>query len=397
MHPVAKDLNQISDELNAVYFERRSLIEAAMLALCCKNHVFVLGPPGTAKTAALSTLMARFPGATTFEALLSRTRPDAAILGPYNLPELRDKGDFHRKTNGFLPTANLAMLDEIGKMSPVLGHDLLAILNERVYHEVNGGRSAHPVPLYTCFTAANELITNDSDDAAALWDRLLIRVVVDYIQESGNFESMLQQAVLKGGKSKPATTIQFADLAAAVDDVVPAIPLSADALRATMSLRDKLRAEQIHPSDRRFQKSVNVMQAAAFLAGRDEVTEDDVQVLRYTLWDTPEQIKQVERLSLSVSNPDAEALLNITDAIEEINLGIDARKEQAHQSRAQYGSEVFGKLKLMSAQLKELRDGAATNGRSTTRIDAANDARMAVQRRIYIELLEMPEAAAGVV
>jgi MoxR-like ATPase len=390
VHKIAKALNVIGDELRAAYFERDSLVEAAMLALCSKNHLFALGPPGTAKTAALTDLVNRFDGAQTFEALLSRTRSDAAILGPYNLPQLRDKGDFHRKTKGFLPEANLAILDEIGKMSPVLGHDLLAILNERVYHEVNGGRSSRKVPLYSAFTAANELITNDSDDAAALWDRLPIRVVVDYIREPGNFESMLRDAF-----TAPAvrTTLDFTELADAVDNVVPAIDVTGDALQAVMRLRDKLVAESIQPSDRRFKQSIRVMQAAAFLNGRSEVTEDDVQVLRYMLWDTPEQIRLVERLSLSVANPDAERLMDIQDLAEEIALGLDSRKEQATSSLAPYGTEMNAKLKLAEAQLAEIKAAAVNGNRSTTRITAVEDRCKAVRRRIYIEALKLPPEA----
>lgn len=384
MHPIAQTLNKIGAELRAEYYERDSLIEAALLAVVSKNHMFVLGPPGTAKTAALTNLMHRFIGATTFEALLSRTRPDAAILGPYNLPELRDKGNFHRKTNGFLPDATLAILDEIGKMSPVLGHDLLPLLNERVYHEVNGGRSKRAVPLYTCFTAANELITNDSDDAAALWDRLPIRVVVDYIQEPSNF-----QAMLTGGKPPAGTTVDWADVADAIDNAVPAIKLTSDALQAVMRLRDGLIASQIHPSDRRFKQSVGIMQASAFLNGRSEVTDEDVQVLRYTLWDTPEQIKPVERLTLSVSNPDAEKLIEWSDYLDEVNLGIDSRKEQAYQSKAAFGTESSGKLKVMTRELEKLRDEAAKAGRSTARIDQVVERHKAVRRRIFTDLLDM--------
>lgn len=387
MHPVAQTLNKIRDELNAIYFERSTLIEAAMLALVCKQHLFALGPPGCAKTLALTDLMGRFDGALTFEALLSRTRPDAAILGPYNLPELRDKGDFHRKISGFLPTANLAVLDEIGKMSPVLGHDLLGILNERKYHEVNGGRSTVVVPLYTVFTAANELITADSDDAAALWDRLLVRVVVDYIQEPANFEAMLRRR-FTSGKVVP-TTIDFAEFADAVDNVVPTIPLSADAMRGVMSLRDKLIAESARPSDRRFEQSIGVMQASAFLNGRSEVSDEDVQVLRYTLWDTPEQIRLAERLTLSVSNPDAEKLIEFGDLLDEVGLGIDSRKEQAYATKAQYGTEMNGKLKVMLGELDKLKVAAVKANRSTARIDSVLDRHKAMRRRILTDLLDM--------
>jgi MoxR-like ATPase len=391
VHPVAQSLRKITDEMSVQFLERRAAIEANLLALLAKEHSFVLGPPGTGKSQLIGELVSRLPGHEYFKALLSRTRPDAAILGPYNLPELRDKGNFHRKINGFLPTANLAFLDEIGKMSPVLGHDMLSILNEREYYEVNGGRSEQAVPLYTAFTASNELITDDSDDAAALWDRLLIRVVVDYIQESGNFAALLQTAV--PGKAPAKTTVAWDDLTDVIDNVVPTITIPTGALQTVLKLRDELRAQEIRPSDRRWKQSMRVLQANAFLNGRSQVEEDDISVLRYTLWDTPEQIHPVERMTLSVSNPVAEKVLGILDQVEEIATGISSRRGQAIEAKAQYGTEVNGKLKVLSGKLGAIKQDALAAGRSTTKIDEADERLKAVRRTMYIELLDMEPGA----
>lgn len=387
-HPVAVALNQILDEMSQMFLERRSVIEAAIITTLAKEHLFMLGLPGTAKSQLIRELVSRFPGAAYFETLLSKTRPDAAILGPYNLPELRDKGDFHRKVAGFLPTANFAMLDEIGKMSPTLGHDLLAIANERLYHEVNGGRSAKPVPLYSIYSASNELIVEESDDAAALWDRLLVRVVVDYIQESGNFALLLQSA-MAGPSTAVRTEIDFTDLADTVDNVVPTIDVPMGAIETVLKLRDEMRAAEIIVSDRRWRQCMRLLQASAFLHGRNAVDDDDIHVLRFALWDVPAQVSTVERLCLSLSNPVAEKCIGILDDVEAISRNIRDRKGQALETRAAYGTEANGKIKVLTSELSQLRQECIAAGRSTTKLDEVADRLQAVRRSVYVDCLDM--------
>ena len=391
-HPVAVSLNLILDEMASFFLERRACIQAALITLLAKEHMFILGPPGTGKSMLIRDLISRIENSTLFECLMSKTRPDAAILGPYNLPELRDKGDFHRKINGFLPSVNFAFIDEVGKMSPTLGHDMLAILNERLYHEVNGGRSAKPVPLYSAFTAANELIVEESDDSAALWDRLLVRDYVDYIQESGNFAVLLQGAA-SGPAPTTRTTVDFADLADAIDNVVPTIDVPIGAIETVLRLRDDLRSLEIMPSDRRWRQCVRLLQASAFLNGRDAVDDDDIHVLRYALWDVPAQISPVERACLSLSNPVAEKCIGILDDVENISREIRDRKGQAIDARAAYGTEANGKVKVLVSELGQLRQECIAAGRSTSKIDEVADKIAAVRRSIYVDCLDMDPAS----
>lgn len=395
-HPVATQLAQIHDEIASIFLERRAVIESAIITLLAKHHWYGLGLPGTGKSDLIRELMDRIDGSTYFEALLSKQRPDAAVMGPYDLPLLRTTGSFKRKDTGFLTSVNYAFLDEVGKMSPTLGHDLLAALNERVKHEVNGKRSVHPIPLYSVFTASNELIVEESEDAAALWDRLLVRVLIEGIQESGNMALLLQSAVAGNDPRLTATSrtvISWPDLQDAIDNIVPTIDVPLNVIETVLKLRDEMRSAEIVISDRRWRSCIRLLQASAFYHGRSQVDEDDVHVLRYALWDVPTQISAVERMCLSLSNPVAEKCLGILDGAEGISRDIRDRKGQSLESRAAYGTEANGKIKVLVSELSQLRQECIAAGRSTSKLDEVADRLAAVRRSVYVDCLDMDPAS----
>jgi len=142
-HPAFVKFTAMEKELNQQFFERRDAIRGIILALLCKEHAFLLGTPGTGKTYLIREIMRRINNAQYFEAILSKTRPTEAVLGPYDIPKLRDHGNLVRKTQDYLPTSDLAMLDEVGKMPPTLGHDLLSIVLDRIIHQVDGSGTSH--------------------------------------------------------------------------------------------------------------------------------------------------------------------------------------------------------------------------------------------------------------
>jgi MoxR-like ATPase len=388
MHAVATQLNAIKAELNRSYLERQEAIEASILALVCGQHICLLGPPGTGKTDMITALWQALTGASTFEIGLSKNRPAAAVLGPLDIKEYRETGNYFLRREGYATDVDLLFLDEIGKMSPVLGHDMLALLNERKYHEVSNGRSAHSAPLWTAFTASNELPTNESDDAAALWDRLLFRVVVDYLQEPANFAKLLTSEV-----APPTTTVNFEELKLAARTEVPAITITDHALDVLTELRMKFAGEHIYPSDRRWHASIQPLKASAFLAGRTEVLPADVAVLQYTLWDTPEQLETAQRLCLAASNPYAEDLAKVIDGLKEIQKALVDRENDATDRKNAYGREANAKLVKSREELDSLLQMAGAPPRGFRK---ASDLHRALDEEVARQFLQLPDDVAAV-
>lgn len=384
---LVKSLNDVQDELNTIFPERADAIEVLLLQTLAKEHSFILGPPGTAKSLLIRTFVGAITGASYFECAMSKTRSAEAVLGPLDIVQFRNTGDQVRKDKGFLTDSNMVFVDEIGKMSPILGHDMLAALNERIKHEVGNGRSAHPIPLYSAFTASNEVITDDSDEAAALWDRLLFRVAVDYLKDKKNFAAMLQAQSMT-----VTTTIDWKDLQEAIDNEVPMVQIDKDAMKGLLKMRAELGKDHIYPSDRRWKASLRALQARAYLSGRDTIFEEDLSALRFTLWDTVQQIEKVERLAVAASNPFVDRLMTARDQLREINQGVVDRKDKAIPEKAAYAKEVNGKLISVRADLDKLLEDS--KGRVIPKFKEVSDLHRDTLKNMYVVCFEQDEAMA---
>ena len=351
-------LADIRSELNAEFYERHDAVDALLYAALTRQHAFILGPPGTGKSLMTRAFVERIVGATYFEQLLSKNRPDSAVLGPYDLPLLRDAGEFRRKDKGYLTDVHFAFLDEVGKASPTLGHDLLAALNERIKHQVGDASSVQSIPLHSAFTASNELPAQESEDEAALWDRLLIRCVVDYIAGDASFKALLE----RGGGVGKVTRITFEDLSEAADEVAKVVLLD-DVMDAVIAIRTALRKDGITIGDRRWRESMKVVRASAWLDGRDVAALSDLRALRFTLWEDLEQRQKIERTILSVAAPHEAELVALLDEVAALNAQVAAMEGQADDKLSElYSKEVFGKVNVVDNQAKKIAARLAKSG-----------------------------------
>ena len=263
----------LKDELQNQFVEREDVIDGMLLGMLTGQHVLLLGPPGTAKSLLAREICARIAGATYFERLLTKFTVPEELFGPISLSAL-EHDNYKRITTNKLPEAHIAFLDEIFKANSAILNTLLTLLNERLYH--NDGVIQN-VPLIFMVGASNEL--PEEETLAALYDRFLLRFVVNYVSDEMHFRSLLHSTT---NRNIMFTHDELSEARAETKN----IKISDTTIEGLIKLRCVLTQElNFSISDRRWKESLKLAQGSAFLSGRSETNLTDLHVLQHALWD----------------------------------------------------------------------------------------------------------------
>ena len=297
---IKQKIQTLLAELNHGIIERESAIKAALLTVLAGENMVLIGPPGTAKSMVARRVAEGFEhpdGASGhdgyFEYLLTKFSTQEEIFGPLSISEL--KADrFKRNTAGYLPTVKLAFLDEIFKASSSILNSLLTILNERIYHN---GAEVQKIPLMSLIAASNELPTAQ-EELSALYDRFLVRQLVDNIHGDKLAE------LLQTTSPNPVTARLTAEDLQMIRNKVASVSIPEhiiDVLRQIWAKHKELFKEDATErlSDRRLKKSANLLRVSAATNGRDEVDLSDVLLLKNCLWNHAKNVEQVRELVIN--------------------------------------------------------------------------------------------------
>jgi MoxR-like ATPase len=371
--PTLDKLQAIERELSVALVERDEVIRAALVALLARQHLFVLGPPGTAKSHMMIELARRISlqqgaGLRSFTYLMTRFTTPEELFGPVSVSGLK-QDEYKRITAGRLVEAELVFLDEIFKASSAILNALLKIANERLF---NNGNQEMSVPLISLFGASNEL--PQGNDLEALWDRFLLRLRVGYVSDSG-FSKLIRAAALNltanGHAANGAQQLLTQSELVVLQRSAAQIPVSDVTVGLIEQLRRDLAAKGVCLSDRRWGQTLGVLQSHALLEGRAAVTEDDLAILKHNLWQTPEQQPEIGKLIARLGNPLNSKAVDLGDQAASVH----QEGMQAHGSadttdkKVAAAIEAYGKLKTILNKLQELREQAVAQGKNTGRID----------------------------
>ena len=182
--PDPRRLRALIDSLEGGLLERSAAVRLVLLAALAGEHVLLIGPPGTAKSELSRRLHRAFDDARYFERLLTRFSTPEELFGPLSLKALEDDR-YERLTEGYLPTASIAFLDEVFKANSAILNALLTLLNER---EFDNGAGRSRTPLISVIGASNEVPMEEA--LMAFYDRFLLRVPVTGVSDAA-FEQLL--------------------------------------------------------------------------------------------------------------------------------------------------------------------------------------------------------------
>lgn len=279
-------MRESARRLERQFLGKEEIVRWMHVAALAGEHMLMIGPPGTAKSALVRAFAASIE-ARAFDYLLTRFTEPNEIFGPVDIQAFRE-GRYVRRIDGMLPTCEIAFLDEIFKANSAILNSLLTLLNARRFTH---GNVTVDVPLVTLFAASNEVPTDDA--LSALFDRFALRVKVDYL-DSYHFRGLLERGLeleaAELDKAPPSPPLlRSGELRAAQRQLAAMLKaLPEDFLATYKGLVFQIRSEGVGLSDRRAVKLLKLFVASAAFDGRVQVDDSDFALLRH-VWNTPEQ------------------------------------------------------------------------------------------------------------
>jgi len=383
MERALEKLIQIRDELKARYYERDDVIEGTFTALLTDNHMLLIGPPGTAKSQLVSEVCNRINGTQYFQWLLTKFTAPEELFGAVSLKGL-ENDEYRRVTSGKLPEAHIVFLDEVFKASSSILNTLLTVMNEKIYYN---GTEVSEIPLISLFGASNEL-PSEEDELEALYDRFLLRYVVDYIKEDFRFLKLLQG----DGANSNETVITPQELdhckSQAMKTIVPS-----NILKLIGRIRKELKKKGMTPSDRRYKQSISVLKAKAYLDGKKEVSEEDLGFLENVLWRDPGEKAEIQSVIHQALHGYKDRLRELVIQAKELE-GYSKREWEDEDMRIKANIEAQTKLKQIVLSVNDLIDECEQRGKQTEEVRKAKDEIEEIQKEILDRLISSNEEMA---
>lgn len=273
---------EVLEPTKASFVGKSEIVDLLGVCLVAGENLFILGPPGTAKSAIVHEVAARM-GGQSFEYLLTRFTEPSELFGPFDIRKLRE-GTLETNVEGMLPEASFVFLDELLNANSAILNSLLTVLHERVFRR---GKERRALPLLCAVGASNCLPEDEA--LRALFDRFLLRVRCGYVDDV-HLGDVLERGweIEKRARTLNESGVSIEDVRS-LHKLLPDVDLS-PIRNDLVELVRKIRLTGLSLSDRRAVKVQRLIAASAILSGRLVCERSDLWVMRH-VWDLEEQIE----------------------------------------------------------------------------------------------------------
>ncbi|WP_338984069.1 AAA family ATPase [Spiroplasma endosymbiont of Othius punctulatus] len=286
-------IEELIKQLQKGVYEKNEVFVLSILAMLAGESIFLLGKPGIAKSLVARRVKYAFNNGSIFEYLMNRFSTPEEIFGPISIEGIQ-KGEYKRLVNKYLPSADIVFLDEIWKAGPSIQNTLLTIINEKIFR--NAGEDMK-VPMKLLISASNEL-PMQGQGLEALFDRFIIRYIVEGLKDEKNFNDMIGGDAALEVEVDPNLQIKAVEFEAWQKEIKK-VQLDSLTFNFISDIRkglDVATEGEAYISDRRWKKIAGLMKTSAYFNGRAKVDKQDWLIIPYCIWDDELQEEEYRAL-----------------------------------------------------------------------------------------------------
>ncbi len=327
---ISHTINECIRYISKHVIGRDLIVRQTFLALLTGEHQLLISRTGMAKSLLARQIFACFEDAQVFEKQLTKDTMPENLFGAYDIEAMK-KGKMIHNVEGSIVLSHFAFLDEIFDANDMLLRSLLSLLNEKQL--VNGEQIVNAT-LHSVIAAANYI--RYTEVLEAVIDRFIYK---SYIPENKDlyFQYSVDQIYQQqfGKVATPQRRLSMGELSYAkkvIQSNQIAIPgyilflknyilkKYIEETRATHSDR-----KDFTVSDRKSVKMQDTLRAVAFLDGREEVSEQDLDSLYLAVCTLGREEETARLLKITTAarnyfRQDRDILDNMFNAIDIFNI-----------------------------------------------------------------------------